>query len=88
MYFISLHKWKKTPTKEMVNDPQLGKVMEEFMKKGVTIQSFWTLGRYDAVHIIEAPSEKDAMKILLKFQDLVESETLTAVPRDKAVSLL
>ena len=88
MYFISLYKWKKKPTKEMVTDVEWGNTVKQLEKQGIKLQSYWTLGRYDAIHIIEAPSEKDAMKMLLRFQDILESETLTAVPRDEAIKLL
>jgi hypothetical protein len=37
---------------------------------------------------MEAPSEKDAMKILLTFQEIVDTETLIAVPREEAIKLL
>jgi len=43
---------------------------------------------YDGVTIIEAPTEKDAMKALLLFQDVVATETLIAVPRQEAIKLL
>ncbi|MDH5451098.1 MAG: GYD domain-containing protein [Candidatus Bathyarchaeota archaeon] len=49
---------------------------------------YWTLGRYDAINIMEAPTEKDAMKILLSFQHLVDTETMVAVPREEAIRLL
>jgi uncharacterized protein with GYD domain len=45
-------------------------------------------GRYDSVTIIEAPSEKEAMKALLLFQDVVKTETLVAVPRKEALELI
>ena len=62
--------------------------MEDMEKKGIKVQSFWTLGRYDAISIIEAPTEKDAMKILIPWQDIIVTETLTAVPREEAIKLL
>jgi len=49
---------------------------------------YWTLGRYDAVAITEAPTEKDAMKALLRFVGLVDIETMVAVPREEAIKLL
>ena len=49
---------------------------------------YWTLGRYDAVSIIEAPTEKDAMRQLLPFVDIVDSETMVAVPREEAIKLV
>ena len=44
---------------------------------------YWTLGRYDGVAIIEAPSEKAAMKAILSFQNLINTETMVAVPETK-----
>jgi len=67
---------------------QFTKKLEELEKQGIKMRVYWTLGRYDAVSIIEAPTEKDAMKILLPFQDLVDSETMVAVPRKEAIKLL
>jgi len=86
LYFITLIKWKNPPTKEIVD--QATKNLRELEKQGIKFRTFWTLGRYDAVSIIEAPTEKDAMKSLLRFQGIVDTETLTAVPREEAIKLL
>ena len=89
MIFVSLSKWKKAPTKEMrpLMD-KYTKTIEELEKKGIKVRTYWTLGRYDGVTIMEAPTEKDAMKILLPWQDVVETETLVAVPREEAIELV
>ena len=47
-----------------------------------------TLGRYDSVTIIEAPSEKEAMKARLLFQDVVETENFVDVPWEEALKLI
>jgi len=86
LYFITLIKWKNPPKKEIVD--QATKNLRELEKQGIKFRIFWTLGRYDAVSIIEAPTEKDAMKSLLRFQGIVDTETLTAVPREEAIKLL
>jgi len=86
MFFITLVKWKQVPTKEIVD--QATETFEELEKQGIKVRIFWTFGRYDAVSLIEAPSEKDAMKMLIGFQGLVETETLTAVPREEAIKLI
>ena len=86
MIFISLLKWKKAPTKEMVNNAT--NPLNELDKQGIKLSVYWTLGRYDAVTLIDAPTEKDAMKALLLFQDIVETETLVAVPREEAIKLI
>ena len=89
MIFITLGKWKQVPTKEMRPQmDQFTKAAEELEKQGIKIRSYWTLGRYDAVTIIEAPTEKDAMKVLLSWAQVVDMETMTAVPRDEAIQLL
>ena len=67
---------------------QSTKKLEELAKQGIKLNVYWTLGRYDAVTIIEAPTEKDAMKTLLLFQDIVATETMVAVPRAEAIKLL
>ncbi len=86
MFFISFGKWKQVPTKEITG--QATKKLEDVEKQGIKMRVYWTLGRYDAVAIIEAPTEKDAMKILLGFQELVDTETMVAVPREEAIKLL
>ena len=87
--FISLSKWKKAPTAEMRSRmDEFTKTLEDLEKQGIKMHVYWTLGRYDAVSIVEAPTEKDVMKILLPLQDVIESETLVAVPREEAIKLL
>lgn len=86
MIFITLVKWKQVPKKEMMD--QATKMLEELKKQGIKIRVYWTLGRYDAVAFTEAPTEKDVMKALLNFQNLVDTETMTAVPREEAIELL
>lgn len=89
MIFITLSKWKKTPSKEnMKRLDQATKTFKGLEKQGIKMRVYWTLGRYDGVTIIEAPTEKDAMKVLFLFQDVVETETLVAVPREEALKLL
>jgi uncharacterized protein with GYD domain len=84
--FITLTKWKTSPKKEQVD--KFTKALVELEKQGIKIQTYWTLGRYDGISIIEAPSEKDVMKMLLPWVDVVDLETLVAVPREEAINLL
>ena len=84
--FISLVKWKQVPKKEPIE--QATKRIEDLEKQGIKMSIYWTLGRYDAVTIIEAPTEKDAMKTLLLWQDMVDTETMVAIPREEAIKLL
>ena len=86
MIFIILVKWKQPLKKEGID--QGTKRIEALEKQGIKMNVYWTLGRYDAVTIIEAPTEKDAMKTLLLWQDEVATETMVAVPREEAIKLL
>ena len=89
LIFITLIKWKKAPTKEMRATLDQGtKQIEELEKLGIKSQGYWTLGRYDGISIIEAPTEKDAMKVLLVWQELVRTETMVAIPREEAIKLV
>ena len=88
MYFVSLVKWKKAPANDRQIVDDFTKKLEELEKQGIKIRIFWTLGRYDAVSIIEAPTEKDVMKLLLPWQDRVDTETMVAVPREEAIKLV
>lgn len=89
MIFITLSKWKKVPSKEtMERLNQATKAFKDLEKKGIKMRVYWTLGSYDGVTIIEAPSEKEAMKAILLFQDVVETETLVAIPREEAIKLV
>jgi len=87
LIFIGLVKDKKTPTKETTAKGT--RMIEELKKKGINILSFyWTLGRYTAVVIFEAPTEKEAMKLAFDVLDDVSFETLVAIPREEALKLL
>jgi uncharacterized protein with GYD domain len=64
-------------------------MLEELKKKKIKILGFyWTLGRYDTVMILEAPNEKEAMKISIEAADTVATETMVAIPREEAIKLL
>jgi len=87
MIFITLARWRKKPTKESV--AQSSRLVEQMVKEdGKVLGMYWTLGRYDAVLIAEGKDEKAVMKALLRWGDLVSTETLVAVSREEAVKLL
>ena len=86
LIFITLVKWKQSPKKEVIE--QSTKRLEELEKQGIKLHIYWTLGRYDAVTIIEAPTERDAMKTVLLWKDVVDTETMVAIPREEAIKLL
>ena len=86
LFFVSLIKWKQAPSKE--NIERGTKAMKELEKQGIMIKMYWTLGCYDAVVFMEAPNEKDAIKTMLPWLNIIETETMTAVPREEAIKLL
>ena len=87
MIFITLAKFRSKPTKEMMAQSQ--KLFEQMAKEGgKVVGMYWTLGRYDAVFITEGQDEKAAMKSLIRWGDIVSTETLVAVSREEALKLL
>jgi len=87
LIFVNLGRFRKKPNKEKAGDT--AKVVEEFRKRGIKVLSwYWTLGRYDTVFIFEAASEKEALKVSVDISEWVTTETLVAIPRQEAVSLL
>jgi uncharacterized protein with GYD domain len=87
MYFIGLVKFKKKQTKEVVAE-NMNRIETE-TRQGVKVHGmYWTLGRYDAVAIFEAPDEKTAMKMAISRADDMDMETLVAVPLEEARKLV
>ena len=77
---------KQPAEKERAN--RATKKLEDLGKQGIKMRVYWTLGRYDGIVITEASTEKDAMKAILGFQNLVDTETMVAIPREEAITLL
>ena len=87
MIFITLGRFKGKPTKDSAAESS--KLVEKMVKEGGKILGmYWTLGRYDAVVIIEGKDEQAAMKALLRWGDLVSTETLVTVTREEAIKLI
>jgi uncharacterized protein with GYD domain len=87
LIFVSLGKLRKKPEKALAGETT--EKVEEFKKRGVKILNwYWTLGRYDTVVVFEAASEKEAMKFAMDVAEFVSTETLVAVPRQEAISML
>jgi len=85
MIFISMIKFKKK-AKDVV---EVGKKIVQNLPPGIEmIGTYWTLGKFDAVWIYEAPSEKEAMKLSIMASEVMRFQTMTAVTRDEAMKLL
>ncbi len=79
-------KFRQKPTKELIAEN--AKLYEKERKEGVkSLGTYYTLGRYDAVGIIEAPDEKTALKLAMR-RGFLTSETLVAVPAEEARKLV
>lgn len=52
--------------------------------------AYWTMGRYDAVWVVEAPNDEKLFEWFLKVGrlDIARTETMVALSRDKAVRML
>jgi len=84
LFFISLVKLRRKPTKEAV--AAMDKAIKEPKIKGTKIHLVhWTLGRYDIIIYSEAPDEKAALAALYQFGDVASTETLVAIPREEAL---
>jgi len=86
LIFIFLLKWKQAVKKEILD--KFTETYADLRKQGIKLQLYWTLGHYNFVCVMEAPSEKDAIKLMPAFADVAEVEALTAIPRDEAVKLV
>jgi uncharacterized protein with GYD domain len=87
MLFVLLVKFRQKPTKEMLK--QTNKMLKQAEAWGVkTVAAYWTLGRYDAVRVMEAPNAKALMRTSLLASDVAATETMVAVPREQAVKLV
>ncbi len=68
---------------------QANKLLDQMTKEGIKfIGQYWTLGRYDIVSIAEAKDEKTLMKALVRWGELLATETLVAIPRAEAIKLV
>lgn len=53
------------------------------------IATYWTLGRYDAVVIVEAKDEEEMMKVLMsRDPEFSTSETLVGLTREEVLKLI
>ena len=88
MWFVTLVKFRRKPTK--ADTEAVNARFAEAASWGVKRHhSWWTLGRYDAVIVSEAPDEKTAMKFAMwAASDLSHTETMVAVDREEAIKML
>lgn len=84
MIFITLIKFKKTS----LEVSKVGNTLLETLPSGVKmIATYWTLGKFDAVWIYEAPNEKVSLEFVLNMGEVADTETLVGIPRDDALKM-
>jgi uncharacterized protein with GYD domain len=87
MLFIRLIKLKSPYGKQQ--RVWFDKKHTDALKWGVKFQhTYFTLGKYDVVSIIEAPDEKSAMKYAIATAEEASSTTLVAIPKEEVDSWL
>jgi len=87
LIFVGLAKFRKPPEKKDIGDT--AKMLANWKEKGINILNwYWTLGRFDAVTVFEAKSEKEAMKMAIGISEWVKTETLVAIPREEAINFV
>lgn len=87
MIAIVLVKFKKS-AKEVA---EYGNKVIKTAPKNIKIKvSYWTMGRYDAVWIVEAPNEEKLFEWFIKAGriDIAKTETMIAITREKAMKML
>ena len=87
MIAIVLVKFKKS-AKEVA---EYGNKVMKTVPKNIKIKaSYWTMGRYDAVWIVEASNEEKLFEWFLKAGriDIAKTETMVALTREKAMRML
>jgi len=85
MLFIALIKFKKKASDVV----EIGKKVMQNLPEGVRIiGTYWTLGKYDAVWVYEAPNEKVAIQLGIDAGEAMQTQTLVAIPREEAMKLL
>ena len=88
MRFISLVRFKEKPTKASVEQNLKCIKYEATKEKMKVIDYYWTLGRFDAVVIMDAPNEKAALNFAFRRGECMSIETLVAIPAEDARKLV
>lgn len=65
------------------------KLFEQVPKEGgKALGVYWTLGRYDVVVLSDAPDERTHMKVVMRWGEMLLTESLVAVPAEEARKLV
>ncbi|MDG6947472.1 MAG: hypothetical protein JRN44_02990 [Nitrososphaerota archaeon] len=84
MFFIIMQRYRTRPTPQSVE--RAGHYMADLLAKGLKVHgAYYTLGRYDAVFVVETPEtmdEKFLVEKLIEISDVVQTETMLAVEQE------
>ena len=87
MIFINLVKFRKPFSRDVTE--KLDAMRSEAEKRGIKFLGIYlTLGRYDAVVVIDAPTIEDAFKASIARQEIMSTETLVGLSREEALKKL
>ena len=90
--YITLVRFAQKGIENIKDSPKRLAAAGELIKSvgGKLISGYYTMGQYDMVVIIEAPSNEVAMKFMLSTGSLgnVKTETLVAIPSEKAAEII
>jgi uncharacterized protein with GYD domain len=76
--FVVLGNWTDQGIRNITEAPKRAKVANDMMKKaGGKMQTYYTLGKYDFVAIMEVPKDDDLMAILLCLGSMGNVRTTT-----------
>ena len=76
--FVVLGNWTEQGVKKIKEAPKRAEVVRDMVEKaGGKIQTYYTLGKYDFVAVIELPKEDDIMAILLCLASMGNIRTTT-----------
>ena len=92
MHYIILGKYTEEGIKNMKDSPKRLEAAQKVAKSfgGEITQFYLTMGRFDFVSVVEAPSNEAAMKAILTISSAgaISTETLVAIPNEEYKELI
>jgi uncharacterized protein with GYD domain len=89
--FVVLGNWTDQGIRNIIDAPKRAKEANDMVKKaGGKMQTFYTLGKYDFVAIMELPKDDDIMAILLCLGSMgnVHTTTMKAWTESEAAKII
>jgi uncharacterized protein with GYD domain len=89
--FVVLGNWTEQGVKKIKEAPKRAEVVSDMVKKaGGKIQTYYTLGKYDFVAVIELPKEDEIMAILLCLASMgnIRTTTMKAWTESEAAKII